>query len=162
VRIDLGEFVEANRPRLLGKLARLTGDRDAADDLLQDTLLRLLQSGRSEIEAESPFGYLLVCARFLYISQMGRMQWRKKITEYWQPPPRMTVEDHGRTYEHWQQSLWALKEISEMNRVPKKVMFLKTVHELTTQEIVRLTGMSRGAVDGNICQARKRLRGLLP
>ncbi len=59
---------EAYRPRIFGFLARMAGRRDLAEDLLQETFLRLAARCRSLAPDTGPGAWLFTVARNLYIS----------------------------------------------------------------------------------------------
>lgn len=78
---------QAHRDELRGFLVRHSGDRDAADDLLQSVYTKALAHRRQFCELDSPRAWLFRVARHQWIDQQRRA---KHMTA--EPPPEVAME----------------------------------------------------------------------
>ncbi len=91
----LGTLAQRYRTVVMGRLCRLTGDYDAAEDLWQDTLLHLLAK-REVLGDVHPvhFGaWLGGCARHQWLAQYAKAQRRAELLREEVAPQMMAVEE---------------------------------------------------------------------
>ncbi len=153
---------EAYRARLYGFLVRLSGRREVADDLLEETWLRLVAKAGSLRPETQLAPWLFTVARNLYWSYCRS---------------RMVEQEHGGLLDLWPAppapaspfEETALRELEgrverAMTRLPardREVLLLVTVDGLTPSEAAAVCGVSPEALRQRLSRARALLNRLL-
>lgn len=92
--VDFAEFAAARQSHLLRAAYLLTGDRDAAQDLAQETLVRLLMAWPRVRAADDPFAYSRRTMLNLYLRSRRRRWHGERPQEIL--PERPAPDDHAR------------------------------------------------------------------
>ena len=141
-------------------LLRITGDREWAADLAQETLLRAWRRRGSLRREAARKVWLFRIGANLYKDQLARRR-RRGAEVAWEdqpdgrPSPPRAAEQ--------QETAEAIA--AAMDRLPprqRQVMHLRAVEELTPAEIADVLGLTPGAVRSSLALARRQLRALLP
>lgn len=141
-------------------LLRFVGDRQAAEDLLQETFLRVF-AHREEYQPRAAFkAWLFTIARNLVLDQLRRQRGSPEGEEALE-----TVADPGAT--PLEQA--AARELGErlqaavlkLSPTEREVLLLGRFAGLSHEEITEVTGASLGAVRVALFRALQRLRTLL-
>jgi RNA polymerase sigma-70 factor (ECF subfamily) len=152
---------EAYRPRLFAFLARLSRRRDVAEDLLEETWLRLV-AGSGTIPAGTPLGaWLFTVARNLFISYCrSRMLEAERIGELTRlssEPRRGDSPFEALVSTELRAGLErALARLSVSDR---EVLLLVGVEGLKPAEAAGVLGVSSEALRQRLSRARSRLAG---
>jgi RNA polymerase sigma-70 factor (ECF subfamily) len=138
------------RPALHAVCRRLTGDVWAAEDLMQDTLLRGFAAlGQINHGIENPRGYLLRTATHLWIDAQRRRGFEAHALAAADPPaaapPAESVRDAGERL---------LQRLSPQERA---AVVLKDVFDLSLEEIAEVLRTTAGAVKAALHRGRGRL-----
>lgn len=88
---DLEQFVRAHATELLRSALLLSGSRDRAEDLVQETLTRLIPRWDRVTEAQSPVAYVRRSLVNRYVSQHRLM--RSREVSMWDVPDRVVGAD---------------------------------------------------------------------
>lgn len=133
-------------------LRRLSGDREVAADLTQDTFVAFARSLGGPVRIESPGPWVVVVARRRLIDHLRRQSRRLRVTA---EPGR-----EPSTGEIWSDAregrlATALASISGMHRA---VLVLRFVDGLTVREVAETIGRSQRATESLIVRARRSLR----
>ncbi len=154
------ELYERHGPVLLTFLARSTGDRALAEDLLQDTFVRVYRA-RDTYGGEGQFrAWLFTIARRLVID------WRRSQKIVWSDDPAaldITASPTGAADRADVQDLVVRLERA-LRRLPegqREVVLLSRYAGLDTGQIARVTGSTPGAVRVSLHRALHRLSELL-
>ena len=152
---DLGfeEFVHARLPRLLRFGRALTGDENAAADLVQDALERTLPRWSRVIAGEGdPEAYVRRVMVTRNVSLWRRVR-RERLTD--------AVPDTGaRDAEPpWESAVW--QAVAALPAKQRTVMALRYYDDLSEAEIAEVLGVSRGTVKSQASRAREALRAAL-
>lgn len=164
----LGELVEAYSPRVFGLLYRLTGSRDVAEDLLQETFLRVVRAIR-EYEHSGKFEPWLFRIAANLARDHARRSRRRGVmgsldaspaggnpssTDVPQPeaepPDGRVVRDEAAA-----QLNAALDRLPELDR---EIILLRHYLELPFQDIARMLRVPLGTALARAHRALKRLR----
>lgn len=146
-----------------GYLLRLSGDRELADDLTNETFYRAmlaLEGFRGESSVKT---WLLRIARNLYLNRVKR---EKRLTSldaleeagisFTAPHPGPeTVALHREQNEALEHALLALSELD------RSILLLASQEKLSYQEISQVVGLSVAAIKVRIFRARQRLARML-
>lgn len=149
----------------LSRLARLLArDRDSAEDLVQETLLRALEKADQLRSEESCGAWLFAILRSVHRTELRRCRSRPAAAEAGSmsagalhpapATPYVLVERHL--------TLQVLERV--MNALPpvyREVVRLVAVEELTYEEIAALLGCSVGTVKSRLWRARDRMKSRL-
>ena len=149
-------------PRLYRFALRLCGDRHAAEDLTQETLLRAWRQRGRLRDPRALRVWLFRIAVNLWNDQ--RRRGRSQVASAGPlsgdeavaaPPPEKLVA--GR--EELERALHVLAELPPRQR---EVLYLSTCEGLSSAEVADVLGISTDAAKANLALARKKLRQQLP
>jgi RNA polymerase sigma-70 factor (ECF subfamily) len=146
--------------RFLGLLGFAT---DAAEDLAQQTFLRVFRSLQSFDSRQSKFGtWLFTIAKRLAANERQRAHHRHErpaldATDE-DARPAVTPADPALVAEH-SHRLWAA--IAGLPEALRSTFFLSQVNELTLDEVAAIEGCALGTVKSRIHRAREQLRAAL-
>lgn len=141
------------------KLAfRLTGNWDAAEELVQETMLRAVskwQTFRQQAQFKTWLYRILINAFRDQIRKQSR-------SHHW-------TTDHESEYESRETNVAAQAETNELSQIAarmiaelperqKEVLILSTYESLSNAQIAETLGISLANVHSNLCAARKRLK----
>lgn len=128
--------------------------RDAADEVLQETFLRLVRLRHSFAAVENPVAYAFTVAR----NEASRRQGRRsrealnlKTTDLFE----LAAEDNGAPHEAAESVTEAMKSLTEEQR---EVVELKFYSRMTFREIAEVTGVPQGTIATRYRAALGRLR----
>lgn len=132
---------------------QLTGDDAAADDVVQETFVRLylhLASGRPE----PTIGWLYTVARRLVADWRRRGRW--VLADTLAKPP--SASDPADIVSRRDYSAWLLDQLPSHERVVVQLFYYE---ELSTEAIAHALGTTANAVRVRLTRARHRLEGRL-
>ena len=149
---EFREFVAARSAALFRSAYLLTGQREAAEDLLQTVLARVARRwGRIE---GHPDAYV---RRALYHEQVGR--WRRRGRELPGVPERAAPGDHAATTDLRVSLAAALRRLTARQRA---VIVLRYVEDLSETDVAAVLDVSVGTVRSTAHRALARLRADCP
>jgi RNA polymerase sigma-70 factor (ECF subfamily) len=167
-RQAFGELVERHKDHLLTYLCRLTGSRDRADDLAQETFLRLFHAARSYRERGRLGAFLVSIATNLVRSEERRARRWRLLTAAFAPEgrplpaPSPAAEPAGDerllSDERRRHLAAALARLPLPLRVP---LVLAEVEGWPLKDVARQLGCREGTVKSRLFRARRRLRAEL-
>jgi RNA polymerase sigma factor (sigma-70 family) len=150
--------VDEYLPRVYRFALRMTGNRQEAEDLTQETFLRAWRRRGHLRDPDAARVWLFTIARNLWNDRLrskGRQPLHSEpLPEDHQstvvPPDRefMVREDLGRV----------LEAIESLPARQREVLHLRVWEELSLSEIAAILGISPEAAKASLCEARKRLR----
>lgn len=162
-------LVERHQERLYGYLVGMVRDRNVADDLFQETFLRVLSALRSERASYNDQGRFLGWAmRIARNAALDHLRQRKK----WQDVDAGVEEDSASFWEQIKDDAPAADQTMQetvirdtlrecIDRLPpeqREVVLLRHESELTFREIADLTGVSINTALGRMRYALINLR----
>lgn len=164
----LHELVEAYSPRVFGLLYRLTGSRDVAEDLLQETFLRVVRTIEQYQHAGRFESWLFRIAANLARDRARKVRRRGEVVPLdgtWvareplvsgcaapgsgDPYERLAGREAGRRLEA------GLERLSDADR---EIILLRHYSELSFREIAEMLGIPLGTALARAHRALKRLR----
>ncbi|UOA27523.1 ECF RNA polymerase sigma factor EcfG [Pseudosulfitobacter sp. DSM 107133] len=137
-------------PMLTRRARRLTRSHSAADDLVQETLLRLIQRARRGGEIDDLPAYAMRT-----LTNQARMSWRRAAET------EELEEDHATVAPEAPMRLDcadALRVIETLPRDQADLMRLVAGGESSPAQLAKLTGLPQGTVMSRLARARARLR----
>lgn len=152
----------ASPPDLAAQVAQLrryaralTGDRWAADDLLQDTLERACSRWRLWVAGSDLRAWLFTLMHNLFIDEARRALRR----------PTVPLDEQAlASLSHEPATAQALDLQRCLMRLPddqREVLLLVTLQDLGYEEVARITGVPIGTVMSRLSRARARLREMM-
>lgn len=142
---------------------QLTRSRQEADDLYQDTFLKIMEiCDRLDFE-KNPKGYLLTVSVNLWRNRKRKFAWRQRITGpeismddtvLELPSGEPSVEEQMITREEKAQVRLAVEKLSEKYRMPILLFYME---ELKISEISDILGIPQGTVKSRLYKAKKML-----
>lgn len=143
------------RPKLYAEALRLLTDSDEAEDVTQETILKLWTI-RQQLEAyRSVEALAVVMVRRLALSRkrvattIPLSDWQQTDTDSIDSPEDLLISREEETK--------VIKMISTLPDAQQTVLRMKHIDGLETSEIARITGSSEEAIRQNLSRARKKI-----
>jgi len=149
----LGVLFDRYQVPLFNFYSKLTGDRTASEDLVQEVFLRILKYRRT-YRPDKPFRtWMYQIARNTRLDHV-----RKKRPETnWQPELSQTTQDVDRAQQSQELALLQ-RALMQMSEAQREVLVLTRFQELHHDEVGELLGCEAGAVKVRVHRALKELR----
>jgi RNA polymerase sigma factor (sigma-70 family) len=155
------ELYERHSAPLLTFLVRLIGDQTLAEDLLQETFVRVYL-GRHAYQAIGQFrAWLFTISRRLVIDWRRSQQ---QLASSHEPAALETIAAPGRADDRAEARDLAVRLERAIRRLPdgqREVLLLSRYADLNTEQIAQMTGSTPGAVRVTLHRALQRLRELI-
>ena len=141
----------------------ITGDRDAADDLYQQTFLVAIEKGGIEAN-RNPKSYLITIAMNLWNNQKRKFLWRRKKADvvYFEDGAEENIEDSSPSVEEDYERREEIQRIRQtVQTLPDKlreVVLMHFMEELSVEEIAVILKIPAGTVKSRIHKAKKVLK----
>ena len=167
---DMEQYINEYGMAVYSYCVYLTGDRDAADDLYQQTFLTVFEKVKDgqEIDADrNPKSYLLTVATNLWNNQRRKYLWRRKkvdvdtfrdVSELEVPEEGLSVEDAAIKNEKLQEVRLAVQNLPDKYRV---VILMFYMEELSVEEIGKALSIPLGTVKSRLHKAKSMLQSKL-
>jgi RNA polymerase sigma-70 factor (sigma-E family) len=153
---DFTEFVAASSRRLLGLAYLLTGDRGAAEDLLQGALERTYRHWSRLSHDGTPEAYV---RRALVNASTDRWRRRKGVLEVELDPNELLQDDETDLVGNRDALLRAVRALPSGQRAILVLRYFEGLTEVQTADVV---GCSVGTVKSQHARALAQLRVLMP
>lgn len=146
---------------LLAHLYRLTGDRQLAEDLVQETFLRLVRDAHT-YRYPRPFApWLYTIARNLARNAWQNAYRRRVVLGEGAPDARADSPDPAAWLERLEGHEELRRAVAELTFEQREVLSLRFGQELPVGEVAAALGLPPGTVKSRTFNALRRLRGLL-
>lgn len=152
------EFAESRLDALLRYAVMLTGDPHTAQDLVQDTMVRVQLNWRRVARADSPERYVRRMLTNQFVD-WRRGSWLSRVLLRPEPDPaRPCPSDHAQ--ENAERDLiWSW--LAKLPRRQRAVLVLRYYEDLPDAEIAEVLGCAVGTVRSSISRALATLRAEL-
>lgn len=161
-------IVEENKDLLVNYLTRLTGDRDRAEDLAQETFVRFYETRERYREQGSPRAYLLTMAtNILRDEQRRRWRWSLLLPVFSlggrSPDGFQTAElpregDPQRVLLSVEAQRTVQAALAELDLPHRAALVLREIEGLAYQEIAAILECQEGTVKSRLHRARQALK----
>lgn len=152
------EFADSRLTALLRYAVMLTGDPHSAQDLVQETMVRVQLNWRRVTRAESPERYVRRMLTNQYVD-WRRGSWVKRVLLRGEPDDQLAVPaDHAETSADRDQ-VWSW--LAGLPRRQRAVLVLRYYEDLPDAEIADVLGCAVGTVRASISRALSTLRARL-
>ena len=144
------ELFHAERDRLYQALAMLTGNRQEAEDLMQDAFVRVFERWDRVSGIDNPTGYLYRTAMNGFRSHYRRsaLALRRAV------PPRDRRDAIAGAERH----LDLTRRLAQLTKKQRTALVLTDFLELSSEEAAEVMGLTPGAVRTQASRARTQLR----
>jgi RNA polymerase sigma-70 factor (ECF subfamily) len=154
---DHDALIAQQIPRLRRYARALTGDRAAADDLVQDTLERALSRFHLWRRGSDLRAWLFTIMHNLYVNQ-ARSRARRQQESLESEPAAEVLRGRDPDWLELRDLASALAHVPEEQRA---VLLLVGLEQFTYDEAARILEVPIGTVMSRLSRARERLRALL-
>ena len=157
--VTFAEFAATRLPRLLRYAVVLTGDRELAQDVVQDVLARAQVRWRKIASADSPDAYVRQMVLNEYLS--WRRRWAVRHVRAVGERLLDLSDGRGASRDHADAVVDADDVWNRLATLPRKqraVLVLRYYEQLDDDEIAALLGCARVTVRSNASKALKTLR----
>jgi RNA polymerase sigma-70 factor (sigma-E family) len=157
--VTFAEFAASRLPRLVRYAVILTGDRELAQDVVQDVLGRAQVHWRKIAAADSPDAYVRQMVLNEYLS--WRRTWAARNVQAVGERLIELTDRHSSSHDHADgiataDELW--NRLATLPRKQRAVLVLRYYEELDDDEIAVLLGCARVTVRSNASKAMRTLR----
>lgn len=153
---DFHEQLKANLPRLRIYALSLTRDRDAADDLVQETVIKALNGRRSFQPGTNLAAWLFRIQRNEFISGLRRQ--RPTVPVDGEIAERLSIPANQESGLVMREFVSAFARLAPTQR---EALLLAVLEGLPYEAIAQHTGVSVGTVKSRVSRGRDRLERLL-
>lgn len=151
---DLETFVEREHDRLLRLAIALTGNRIDADDLLQETLARLITSWRKVDASANPTAYVRAMMTNTFITGKRRKASTEAVSDAVVQARAGSVDDTEAFIVRHD----LLRSVAALPRRQRAVIVLRYFEDMTVAEVAAALRMREGAVRATAHRAMTALR----
>lgn len=161
---ELEQYIDTYGRELYSFCRYVTRDRQEADDLYQDTFLKMCESREKLVIRKNPKGFLMAVSVNLYRNRKRKLAGRQKIAEmqlYCEEldtglaSEACTVEEAVVNKEKCRMLAEAVKQLPDKYRIPVLLFYME---EIPQAEIADILKVAEGTVKSRICRAKKILR----
>lgn len=151
---EFDAFYTASFARLTGQLHALIGDRDEAQECVQEAFVRAWQHRRALERADHPEAWVRTTAYRLAVSRWRRVKLgRRPADRAISALPWTEAADESRVA-----LIGALRQLPEAQR---RALVLHHLCDLPVQAVARETGVAEGTVKARLSRGRAALAALL-
>lgn len=154
---QLTQLLETLRPQLLSQATHIVGDQDDAEDVVQESLLRLLVHRREWEHYSSLEALCRTVVHHQAIDFLRRTRPRAEIEE----ADRLLAPSTEDEIEHAEVQALLTSAIDSLPTKQRLIFRLKEVEGYEVEEIARIAGLSPEAIYNNLSRARSALRSRL-
>jgi RNA polymerase sigma-70 factor (ECF subfamily) len=140
-------------PRILGYLISLTGDRALAEDLLQQTFLKVHQSRSSYVRGANPVPWIYTIAHRTALDELRkRKRTPVRLTSDGELPGEPRAGLHGQAEEieardeDGASTRISLADLEGLPQNQKEALLLTKVHGLSVNQAAMIAGTTPGAI----------------
>lgn len=147
-------WIKELRPQLFLLSVRILGDEDEAEDVVQDTVLKLWSMEGRLDEYRSADALARVITRRLSLNAIRNKRHRRVSLEI---PMSDSPEDRMINEEEEEREMELIRSLPDKQQA---ILRMKHIDGMEVSEIARITGMTRDAVRQNLSRARKKIISL--
>ena len=136
----------------------LGGGRAAAEDLAQESFMRLHRKGLESLPGDEARFWLFRVARNLALNELGRRQTRRRLFEKVVAAFAAPAPDPERAYEASEQRGLVLELLERLPEPQRAALLLREQEEMSYREIAAVLGVSEAKVKVDIFRARSTMR----
>jgi RNA polymerase sigma-70 factor, ECF subfamily len=150
--------VDEYLPRVYRFALRLTGRRQEAEDLTQETFLHAWRRRRQLRDPNAAPVWLFTIARNLWNDRLRRKRRRCGRHEPMPDDCRSASAPPDRVLMAREDLRRVLAALESLPARQREVLYLRACEELSLNEIAAILGVSPEAAKASLCEARKRIR----
>lgn len=141
-------LVDEYEAALLRYAARIVGDRNAAQDVVQETFIRLLQRWKDPLEPSSRLSsWLYRVTHNCAVDHLRRESRRKLLhVRHAEQADAFVPADRGRSFRVSEAATRAAAALKNLSLREQQLVILKVYEEKSYREIAEITGLSMGNV----------------
>ena len=136
----------------------LSGDREAADDIVSETFVRVLTKA-PRIETQTALAYLLAIARNVCVSGWRRR--RREVPLHEVDVPLAPGVDHVGRLDDQARLASTIAALGTLSEGERAALLLRADHELAYEDIAGALGISVSAAKVRVHRARLRLAAIV-
>jgi RNA polymerase sigma-70 factor, ECF subfamily len=154
------ELYDACASRLHHYLWSFLGSKEDAEDVLQETFIRLVRSGKRLAKVENPTAFVFTIAR------NEALRWGKRLGRAESPnqkalDPEMFEEFQEENFRQAESAEAAALALGRLEQASREIVELKIFAGLTFREIAEVTGAPQGTVASQYRAALEKMKSHL-
>jgi len=148
------EIYKRHSAKVYAYCRRVVGNRDIAEDLFQDTFLRLLQSANKDKDMVNLSGYIIKIARNLCLKHKSHQEEFVSLEDF-----EIKVEEN--VLERTEVTNVITMALELLGDDYREALVLQTYDELSYNEIAEIQGVPLTTVRNRIVRAKQKLREIV-
>lgn len=148
------EIYKRHSQKVYAYCRRVVGNKDVAEDLFQETFLRLLQSADASKKMDNLSGYIIKIARNLCLKHKSRQEDFVSLEDF-----EIRVEDN--VIERTETTNIISMALELLGDDYREALVLQTYDELSYNEIAEIQGVPLTTVRNRIVRAKQKLREIV-
>jgi RNA polymerase sigma-70 factor (ECF subfamily) len=157
----LEALVQRHHAPLLAHLTRLTGNPHLAEDLAQETFLRLVRDGASYRYPRPFLPWFYTIARHLARNALQSAYVRRVESRAALPEQTSNEPNPAEWLERWERRAGLLAALAELSFEQREVLSLRFGQDMSVQETAAVLGVPEGTIKSRTFTALRRLRDCL-
>lgn len=154
---SLGTLFERHHGALFGFFLRLTGDRTASEDLVQEVFVRMLKYRHAYRESSRFTAWMYQIARHVRFDRWSRMRPEVQLdADAHEQPSNLPLP--GDAVERQQDTELVRRALERLPAEKREVLVLSRYQKLRYDEIAEILGCEVGAVKVRVFRAMRELR----
>lgn len=150
------DFYEARYGRLVVQLTGMTGNRDLAEEALQEAFVRALDRPQAFVRLDNPEAWLRTVAL-----NYCRSRWRR-ISLWKRTQPRLVARpDDSTAVDRSDTQTVVLAALAQLPTALRQVAALHYLSDLSVEQVAHALDLPSGTVKARLVRARNALRPLL-
>ena len=154
----LEALVRRHHAPLLAHLTRLTGDAPLAEDLVQETFLRLVRDAQAYRYPRPFLPWLYTIARHLALNHWQSAYSRRVDRRADVSAPSPAAADPAEWLERWERREGLRTALADLSFEQREVLSLRFGQELSVEEAAAVLGVPAGTVKSRTFTALRQLR----
>lgn len=152
---EIQHFIETAYPRLVVAVTFLTGSAAAAEDIVQEGLVRAWVRSEKGVQIESLAAWVTTASM-----NLSRKTWRRGLVER-RARDLLATTTEPRAGEQIDDALDVRAAIAGLPRRQRETAVLRYVLEMDTREVAEVLGIDEGTVKSHLSRARSALERAL-
>ncbi|MET3963538.1 RNA polymerase sigma-70 factor (ECF subfamily) [Marmoricola sp. OAE513] len=151
---EFDEFYSSSFTRITGQLYAMIGDRDEAQDCVQEAFVRAWSHRRKLSRADHPEAWVRTTAYRLAVSRWRRRKLAARPQDRaLEPAPRTAAVDEARVA--------LMTALTQLPQSQRQALVLHHLCDLPVQAVARETGVPEGTVKARLSRGRAALAALI-
>jgi RNA polymerase sigma-70 factor (ECF subfamily) len=151
---EFDDFYAASYQRLVGQVHAMIGDRDEAQECVQEAFVRAWSHRKQLDKARAPEAWVRTTAYRLAVSR-----WRRTVRS--RRAPDRALQDHGPSSGPTEDRVALIEALRQLPEAQRRALVLHHVCDLPVQAVAAEVGVPEGTIKARLSRGRTALLAIL-